>query len=430
MVSSRPGRERPPGSPVESGARWRQLGEPTLRATVQTATQITTQPTTPTTTQPAVQSSMPADARTLRRSATSTFTGLGVNDFDLRAATAPRRAWHSPAVGIVVEESPAWVIAAAEAAACGDWELGSASAVATIAEEVSDAADAANSINATKRTKVSTAAANATDIDTDADTDTADVRSKRHATPEARRRANIRTAALTALGAGLAIALPAVLRLPNDAHVTLTGPESTGPGLAAPQDSASPAVGGASPQDRAATPHSAASPTSSISTGGAGQPSSTAPGTTGRAVRPATAAVPGAGPTTQVSADLAASFENQVVELTNVQRAAAGCGPLHLDARLQAAAIAHSVDMRARGYFAHDTPDGVTPWTRMADAGYTAPSAENIAMGQATPQDVVTAWMNSPGHRANILSCSSEAIGVGVQFGPGGPWWTQDFGYV
>lgn len=385
----RPGRERPPGNAVEPGARWRQLGEPTLRAAVQT-TMRTTAP-------------MPAGP------AGSTFGCLGVNNFDLRATPAPRPAGHSPAAGIVVEESPAWVIAAADAAAFVDREFDPASAVATVADDVTDVASIADTADASEIT---------------------DSRSKRHNTPEARRRANIRTAALTALGAGLAIALPAVLRLPNDAHVTLTGPEATGPTLAAPQDSASPADGGASPQGRAATKPPAASPTSSISTGAATQPSPTVPSATGTTVRPATAAVPLAGPTTQISADLAASYENQVIELTNAQRAAVGCRPLHLDARLQAAAIAHSVDMRERGYFAHNTPDGVTPWTRMADAGYTTPSAENIAMGQATPQDVVTAWMNSPGHRANILSCSSKAIGVGVQFGPGGPWWTQDFGYV
>ncbi len=85
--------------------------------------------------------------------------------------------------------------------------------------------------------------------------------------------------------------------------------------------------------------------------------------------------------------------------------------------------------MRARDYFAHDTPDGATPWTRIEAQGYSNPSAENIAMGQRTPQSVVDAWMASPGHRANILNCSSKAIGVGVQFGPNGPWWTQDFGY-
>ncbi|MBS2537881.1 CAP domain-containing protein [Catenulispora sp. NF23] len=118
-----------------------------------------------------------------------------------------------------------------------------------------------------------------------------------------------------------------------------------------------------------------------------------------------------------------------MVALTNDQRVAHGCPALRDDSRLRAAAIGHSVDMRARDYFAHNTPDGVTPWTRIQAKGYSDPSAENIAMGQATPQAVVDAWMNSPGHRANILSCSSKAIGVGVQFGPNGPWWTQDFGY-
>jgi uncharacterized protein YkwD len=134
-------------------------------------------------------------------------------------------------------------------------------------------------------------------------------------------------------------------------------------------------------------------------------------------------------PLVQISPDQAAAFEDQVITLTNSQRTADGCPVLHLDPRLRTAAIGHSVDMRARDYFAHDTPDGVTPWTRIAAQGYANPSAENIAVGQQTPQQVFDAWMASPGHRANILNCSSKAIGVGVQFGPNGPWWTQDFGY-
>jgi uncharacterized protein YkwD len=54
--------------------------------------------------------------------------------------------------------------------------------------------------------------------------------------------------------------------------------------------------------------------------------------------------------------------------------------------------------------------------------------AENIAEGQQTPAAVMTAWMNSAGHRANILDCSLTTLGVGVATGSGGPWWTQDFG--
>ena len=243
--------------------------------------------------------------------------------------------------------------------------------------------------------------------------------SKRRPTAEERRRASVRTAALTALGAGLAIALPAILRIPSHPHVTLNSPEASGPALAAPQDSADPGhpadpAAGPTPQGRAAT---APPSVSSISA-------------SGPAANPTTALGPLAGPTTQVSASLAAAYEYEVVALTNAQRAAAGCGALRLDTRIEAAAVAHSVDMRARRYFAHDSPDGETPWQRMADAGYPTPSAENIAMGQATPQDVVAAWMGSPDHRANILNCSSQAVGVGVRFGPGGPWWTQDFGDV
>jgi uncharacterized protein YkwD len=85
--------------------------------------------------------------------------------------------------------------------------------------------------------------------------------------------------------------------------------------------------------------------------------------------------------------------------------------------------------MAARDYFDHNSPDGKTPWDRIEAAGYDAPAAENIARGQPTPQAVVDAWMNSEGHRANILNCKIKAIGVGVHLGEGGPWWTQDFGY-
>jgi len=124
-----------------------------------------------------------------------------------------------------------------------------------------------------------------------------------------------------------------------------------------------------------------------------------------------------------------AAFELEVVRLTNAERADAGCDPLRVDERLQTAARAHSEDMRDRGYFDHTSPDGKTPWDRMRAAGYDEPGGENIAMGYPTPEAVVEAWMESKGHRANILNCKFEAIGVGVALGDGGPWWTQDFGY-
>jgi uncharacterized protein YkwD len=121
------------------------------------------------------------------------------------------------------------------------------------------------------------------------------------------------------------------------------------------------------------------------------------------------------------------SAEGQVLALVNTERAAAGCGALVGDDGLAAVARAHSADMRDRGYFDHVTPEGLDPFDRAERAGQTA-RAENIAMGQQDPAEVMTAWMNSPGHRANILDCSLTRLGVGIAQGSGGPWWTQLFG--
>ncbi|MFF4547095.1 sigma-70 family RNA polymerase sigma factor [Streptomyces sp. NPDC001406] len=119
----------------------------------------------------------------------------------------------------------------------------------------------------------------------------------------------------------------------------------------------------------------------------------------------------------------------QVVALVNKERANAGCGPLTENAQLEKAAQAHSDDMAARNFFDHTNPDGVDPGQRITAAGYRwSTYGENIAQGQQTPESVMDSWMNSPGHRANILNCSFKEIGVGVHKGSGGPWWTQDFG--
>ncbi|MEV5729937.1 sigma-70 family RNA polymerase sigma factor [Streptomyces pharetrae] len=119
----------------------------------------------------------------------------------------------------------------------------------------------------------------------------------------------------------------------------------------------------------------------------------------------------------------------QVVALVNEERAAAGCAPLTEDPQLNQAAQGHSEDMAARGFFDHTNPDGADPGRRTTAAGYAwSTYGENIARGQQTPEAVMESWMNSPGHRANILNCSFEDIGVGVHDGSGGPWWTQNFG--
>lgn len=248
-----------------------------------------------------------------------------------------------------------------------------------------------------------------------------------------RRRRKLRGSAITAVVGGLAITAPLMLRAHED-EVAL-GPDRSVPSTSAPTNTAAKIPAAAptpSPDPAAVTGSRSLPPVSRDATRSAtpGGPAPTTAATTATATTAAKHAAGNAGvPTAQISGDQAASYEAEVVALTNGQRAAHGCPALRDDPRLRAAAIAHSVDMRVRDYFAHNTPDGVTPWTRIEDQGYSDPSAENIARGQPTPQAVVEAWMNSAGHRANILNCSSKAIGVGVQFGPDGPWWTQDFGY-
>lgn len=121
--------------------------------------------------------------------------------------------------------------------------------------------------------------------------------------------------------------------------------------------------------------------------------------------------------------------EQEVVDLTNEVRADEGCGPLRADDRLHEAAVAHSEDMAERDYFDHVTPEGVGPGERAERAGYDSWGGENIAWGYQSAEAVVEGWMDSDGHRANILNCDFEAIGVGAANSGRGPYWTQTFGY-
>ncbi|MFC8871755.1 CAP domain-containing protein [Streptomyces sp. NPDC057148] len=120
----------------------------------------------------------------------------------------------------------------------------------------------------------------------------------------------------------------------------------------------------------------------------------------------------------------------EVVDLTNRERVRAGLAALAVDPRLTAAAQAHSADMVARDFYSHTDPDGGKPWTRAAAAGAARRTVgENIACGQRSPADVVEGWMNSPGHRANILKADFTHIGIGLAGGGrAGTYWTQLFG--
>jgi uncharacterized protein YkwD len=115
------------------------------------------------------------------------------------------------------------------------------------------------------------------------------------------------------------------------------------------------------------------------------------------------------------------------VSLVNAARADAGCGPVAVDDRLTAAAQGHAEDMSANDYFSHDSQDGTTFDQRIRKAGYPSPGAENIARGARSAEQVMQMWMDSAGHRRNILNCDLNALGVGLD--RDGFYWVQDFGY-
>ncbi len=127
-----------------------------------------------------------------------------------------------------------------------------------------------------------------------------------------------------------------------------------------------------------------------------------------------------------------ADFESEVIELVNVEREALNLLPLSYSEELTVAARRHSQDMGDQNYFSHTSLDGREFYERIADAGYDYRSCgENIAAGYASPEAVVEGWMNSDGHRANILDPDYCDIGVGYAAVGGSQYyhyWTQDFG--
>lgn len=131
------------------------------------------------------------------------------------------------------------------------------------------------------------------------------------------------------------------------------------------------------------------------------------------------------GQTINVPTKEQASIEQEVTKLVNVERAKAGLPALKSDWELARVSEFKSQDMRDKNYFSHTSPTYGSPFTMMKNFGITYRSAgENIAKGQRTASEVVQAWMNSEGHRANIMSKNFTHIGVGhVE----GNYWTQMF---
>jgi uncharacterized protein YkwD len=125
------------------------------------------------------------------------------------------------------------------------------------------------------------------------------------------------------------------------------------------------------------------------------------------------------------------SQENEVIRLVNVERGKAGCGAVRMDERLRTAIRLHVQELGTHGnlYISHVSDDGRTFVDRAKAQGYTAPGGENVARGQRDAVDVMKSWMNSQGHRDNILNCSFKAIGVGVVKGVDNTLvWGQIFG--
>ncbi|MGN4423964.1 CAP domain-containing protein [Bacillus cereus group sp. MYBK30-1] len=119
-------------------------------------------------------------------------------------------------------------------------------------------------------------------------------------------------------------------------------------------------------------------------------------------------------------------FEQRVVELTNAERTKQGLPALQIDTELSKVARIKSEDMQKNNYFDHNSPTYGSPFDMMKKFGISYKSAgENIAQGQRTPEEVVQAWMNSAGHRANILNSGFTHIGVG--YVESGNYWTQQF---
>ncbi len=112
------------------------------------------------------------------------------------------------------------------------------------------------------------------------------------------------------------------------------------------------------------------------------------------------------------------------VSLMNAHRQSVGCDPLAWSTAVAGVAQAHSEDMIARSYFAHDNPDGESPFDRLRSAGISyRGAAENIAYGYPNASAVLDGWLNSSGHRRNIENCSLSEHGVGLE----GTHWTHVF---
>ncbi|MFD5660451.1 sigma-70 family RNA polymerase sigma factor [Streptomyces hirsutus] len=250
-----------------------------------------------------------------------------------------------------------------------------------------------------------------------------------------RRSRNIAAVAAALLVTGGAISGWALLTPDDEADKVQSastgrpGSTASEPASPSPSPSASAAASASASASSSPSPSASASPDASRKPKSSATPSSEATRTKSAAapVQPEkTSARPEPAPSTAPAAAPGGTRADQVLALTNTERAAAGCSPVTLDSRLNKAAQLHSEDMSANDYFSHTGQNGSSFVDRVTAQGHPSPGAENIARGQSSAESVMEAWMNSEGHRANILNCSLTTMGVGVVTSD---WtWTQVFG--
>lgn len=224
-------------------------------------------------------------------------------------------------------------------------------------------------------------------------------------------------ALLAAFGLGAALLPQSLTGSGTAAEPPAAGPLAPGAGGGVPgaRASTSPAPATSSPAVRTGPPSRA--PASRTPTARAGPPKPTPARTSSK---PSPPAAPGL-----------AGQENEVIRLTNAERDRAGCRPLELDTKLRTAMRLHVEELARRGdlYISHVSADGRSFVDRAREQGYDAAGGENLARGQHDAADVTDGWMNSAGHRANILNCGFRAIGVGAVKGVDGTIvWGQIFG--
>lgn len=197
------------------------------------------------------------------------------------------------------------------------------------------------------------------------------------------------------------------------ASVSASVSASAGPASATSSGTPSASPTSASPS---ASPSASSSPTVTPTAGTleSSSPSST-PEATSTSSTPSAPASAESGPT------------DRVLVLVNAERAKAGCAPLTENAKLTKAAQDHSQDMADHQNMSHTGSDGSSMSDRLSRVGYAYRSAgENVAAGYTSPESVMDGWMNSAGHKANILNCGFKEIGIGLA--QPGYYWTQDFG--